>query len=95
MIELKLFRFRRSILHSRSGTDNWGLIGYDPTELVDDNIPDAGTNQVLLSGVPSKISSQWIGSLVTPEWWSYVWLDDGLVNYIQYIVLAEVSSEYV
>lgn len=69
----------------------WGLITHVTEELEDDNTP---IDRIRLEGswVAYEISHQWFGSLVTPKWWSFNWLNKGLAEFFQYIIWAEVDT---
>lgn len=42
--------------------------------------------------IAHEISHQWLGNLVTQEWWSELWLKEGLATFMGYIALDAVSG---
>lgn len=77
----------------RSGAmENWGLLTYRETRmLVDDSHTSAPDKQVIANVISHEVTHQWFGDLVSPEWWKYLWLNEGFARYYQYYATARVS----
>ncbi|KAL7727698.1 hypothetical protein ACLKA6_008037 [Drosophila palustris] len=66
--------------------ENWGLITFKEDSI----LPQDTSNEyrhikdTLMQN--HEISHQWFGNLVSPEWWTYVWLNEGFATYFSYII---------
>ncbi|KAG5322226.1 AMPN Aminopeptidase, partial [Pseudoatta argentina] len=73
-----------------NGTGNWGLITYDYSNLIYDKEKDPTYEKVLITMfITHKLAFQWFGNLVTPSWWPYLWLSEGIASFIQKLVVEK------
>ncbi|XP_017961021.1 endoplasmic reticulum aminopeptidase 1 isoform X3 [Drosophila navojoa] len=66
--------------------ENWGLITFRDDSLLSQD--DEDRHKALKHKVMQnhEISHQWFGNLVSPKWWSYVWMNEGLATYFSYVI---------
>lgn len=73
--------------------ENWGLIMFGEQFLIADEDTTSRsqkeTNAVVMA---HELAHQWFGNLVTLNWWSDVWLNEGMASYLGYIGAHEVSE---
>lgn len=79
---------------SAGAMENWGLLTYRERALLYDNGSTTLSAKQSIAGVIShEQAHMWFGDLVTCEWWSYTWLNEGFARYFQYFMTAEVHPE--
>ena len=75
--------------------ENWGLVTYRETALlVDPQKSSAKTKQWVALVVGHELAHQWFGNLVTMEWWTHLWLNEGFASWIEYICVDYCFPEF-
>mmetsp|Transcript_2135 Transcript_2135/g.2743 ORF Transcript_2135/g.2743 Transcript_2135/m.2743 type:complete len:270 (-) Transcript_2135:207-1016(-) len=75
--------------------ENWGCITFnDYTFLMDyDSTP---SNVIIRNArtICHEISHMWFGNLVTMEWWTDIWLNEGFARFEEFCALDSIYPEY-
>jgi len=75
--------------------ENWGLVTYRETALlIDAAQSSAASKQTVALVVGHEIAHQWFGNLVTMEWWTHLWLNEGFASWIEYLCVDHCFPEY-
>ncbi|MFS7974548.1 putative membrane alanyl aminopeptidase [Helianthus anomalus] len=75
--------------------ENYGLIVFRETELLHDDLHSAAANtQRLLIVVTHEVGHQWFGNLVTMEWWTHLWLNEGFATWVSYFATDTLFPEW-
>ncbi|KAI4487822.1 hypothetical protein M0802_011782 [Mischocyttarus mexicanus] len=78
-----------------SPMENWGLITFRESNVVLRNKNQQIDNKKRLAMIVSKeVAHQWFGNLVTPKWWSEVWLKDGFSSFFGIKALTMIESSW-
>ncbi|KAH8311148.1 hypothetical protein KR044_004571, partial [Drosophila immigrans] len=66
--------------------ENWGLITFKEDNVLEQHAKHGYKiiKERLIAN--HEISHQWFGNLVSPEWWTYVWMNEGFATYFSYLV---------
>lgn len=75
--------------------ENWGAVTYRESQLlVDPEHSSAQTKQWTALTVAHELAHQWFGNLVTMEWWTHLWLNEGFASYIEYVAVDHIFPEW-
>ncbi|KAI8544643.1 hypothetical protein RHMOL_Rhmol08G0312400 [Rhododendron molle] len=73
---------------SAGAMENYGLIVYRETEMLLDDMHSAAVNK------QRAIAHQWFGNLVTMEWWTHLWLNEGFATWVSYLATDSLFPEW-
>lgn len=75
--------------------ENWGAVTYRETALLVDAEHTATINkQWVALVIAHEFAHQWFGNLVTMEWWTHLWLNEGFASYIEYLAVDHIFPEW-
>lgn len=72
--------------------ENWGLITYKETYMLyDEGNVSLSEKQGIANTIAHELAHQWFGNFVSPQWWKYLWLNEGFATYFGFVVSGSVS----
>jgi puromycin-sensitive aminopeptidase len=75
--------------------ENWGAITYrESALLVDEDQSSVGNKQWVALVIAHELAHQWFGNLVTMEWWTHLWLNEGFASYIEYLAVDKLFPNW-
>lgn len=75
--------------------ENWGLVTYRTVLILhDEKTSSAKAKQRIASVVAHELAHQWFGNLVTMEWWSHLWLNEGFATWVGNYAVDKLFPEW-
>ncbi|XP_064115925.1 aminopeptidase N-like [Macrobrachium nipponense] len=75
--------------------ENWGLVTFRETLMLYQPSTSSAFNKQLVAAVTGhELAHQWFGNLVTPQWWTDIWLNEGFASYVEYIGVDHVEPSF-
>lgn len=62
--------------------------------LYDEGVSGNSNKQRVATVVAHELAHQWFGNLVTPSWWSDLWLNEGFASYMEYLGVDAVEPSW-
>ncbi|KAJ8664406.1 hypothetical protein QAD02_006068 [Eretmocerus hayati] len=81
---------------STAAMENWGLVTYrEEYLLVDEGMQKSmKTKLEAAQTISHEFTHQWFGNLITPKWWKYLWLSEGMATLFEYSVVEKIKPEW-
>lgn len=66
--------------------ENWGLVLYDRGFLWNESVDFFRQQKYVVNVIAHELSHQFFGNLVSPKWWTYIWLNEGFAKLYEHII---------
>ncbi|KAF7843543.1 aminopeptidase M1-like isoform X1 [Senna tora] len=80
---------------SGGAMENYGLIIYRENELLYHDLHSTVAKKQIITIVTAhEVAHQWFGNLVTMEWWTHLWLNEGFATWVSYMATNILFPEW-
>lgn len=80
---------------SHGTMENWGAVTYRESALLTDPENSSASNkQWVALVIAHELAHQWFGNLVTMQWWTHLWLNEGFASYIEYLAIDHIFPKW-
>jgi len=75
--------------------ENWGAITFRETAIyIDEKKSSIPQKRRVAEVVLHELAHQWFGNLVSPEWWSFLWLNESFATFMAFKATAELFPDW-
>ncbi|KAL1513226.1 hypothetical protein ABEB36_002662 [Hypothenemus hampei] len=80
---------------SMDAMENWGVIHFrKSTLLLDPSSKSIKAKSLIFAKIAHELAHQWFGNLVTMEWWSDLWLNEGFGTFMAEVTLSRLRPRW-
>uniref|UniRef100_A0A336LYN8 Aminopeptidase n=1 Tax=Culicoides sonorensis TaxID=179676 RepID=A0A336LYN8_CULSO len=79
---------------SAGAMENWGLVTYREELLLYNEDRALSQKKRIAEIIAHEFAHQWFGNWVAPEWWSYLWLNEGFANMYEYYSISRLYKDW-
>jgi aminopeptidase N len=80
---------------SYGAMENWGLVTYRTTAVLFDEATSDAKYKFRVAGIVAhELAHQWFGNLVTMDWWSELWLNEGFATWVGWFAVDHLYPDF-